>query len=82
MLEVVPLNMRWRFKLFKLSLQKFLPAISQTTNKQSSLFLSFLPSFFLHLLDDKNKLREYWLPRTSDKLIVALILTLQVIRSR
>ena len=34
------------------------------------LFLSFLPSFFLHLLHNKNKLREYWLPRITDKLIM------------
>ena len=30
--------------------------------------LSCLPSFFLHLLDNRNKLREYWLPRITDKL--------------
>ena len=29
-----------------------------------------LPSFFLHLLDYKNKLREYWLPRITDKLLM------------
>ena len=34
------------------------------------LFLSFLPSFLLHLLHNKNKLREYWLPRITDKLIM------------
>ena len=37
----------------------------------------FLPSFFLHLLDYKIKLREYWLPRITDKLIMIGSQTLQ-----
>ena len=38
---------------------------------QSIKFISlFFAQFFLHLLDNKNKLREYWLPRITDKLIM------------
>ena len=52
----------------KLSSLKLCPTPSIN---QSSLFLSFLPSFFfLHLLDNKNKLRKYWLPRITDKLMM------------
>ena len=43
---------------------------SYLINDQSSLFLSLFCLVFIHLLDYKNNLREYWLPRITDKLIM------------
>ena len=41
-------------------------------SKQSinQVYFSLFCLVFLHLLDNKNKLREYWLPRITDKLIM------------
>ena len=41
----------------------------QMTPVQSS-FISLFFAFFLHLLHNKNKLREYWLPRITDNLVM------------
>ena len=42
-----------------------------TTTTTTNKFISLnLPSFFLHLLEYKNKIGEYWLPRITDNLIM------------
>ena len=43
-------------------------SINQSINQVY--FSLFCLVFFLHLLDNENKLREYWLPRITDKLIM------------
>ena len=39
--------------------------VVETNNQVYSLFFFF---FFLHLLEYRNKLREYWLPRITDNI--------------
>ena len=42
--------------------------MAEEQEQQSSLFSLFFFFFVLHLLENRNKLREYWLPRITDKL--------------
>ena len=66
----------WHFAVFQSAYEVTIFCIFQSlfmsngqSINQSSLFLS-LCLVFLHLLEYKNKLREYWLPRITDKLIM------------
>ena len=43
---------------------------SRFLENDSIKFISLTLPSFLNLLDYKNKLREYWLPRITDKLIM------------
>ena len=42
----------------------------QIKSNQIKFISLFFCLVFLHLLNNKNKLREYWLPRITDKLIM------------
>ena len=37
-------------------------------SNNNQVYSLFFACFFLHLLDNRNKLREYWLPRITDEL--------------